>query len=94
MLRICLKNGWHPSPSQYCLQPEFAESEKQFKANMALHSGAAVVVWSGNERAVNQFKMSWFLKQGTANQSWSIDCLCNVWEAWTFQVNFMFEKIL
>jgi hypothetical protein len=38
---------------QSCLQPALVKSEKQFKDNAVLHSGAAVVVWSGNERAVN-----------------------------------------
>jgi hypothetical protein len=38
---------------QYCLQSAFSESKKQFKAVMALHSGAVAVVWSGNEHAVN-----------------------------------------
>ena len=79
---------------QYCLQPAYAESEKQFKDNIALYSGAVAVVQSGNERAVNRGKMSWFNKRGTADQSWSIDCLCDVWEAWTFQINFMFDKFL
>jgi len=79
---------------QYCLQPAFAESEKQFRANMALHSGAVAVVRSGNERAVDRCKMSWFLKRGNAEGPWSIDCICDVWEAWTFQVNFLFDKFL
>ncbi len=25
---------------------------------------------------------------------WDIDLLCDVWNAWTFQVNFMYEKFL
>ncbi len=52
---------------QYCPQPAFAESDTQFKANMAIHSGPVAVVCSGNERAVNRCKMSWFLKRGNAN---------------------------
>ena len=79
---------------QYCMQPAFAESEKQFRANMALHSGAVAVLCSGNECAVNQCKMSWFLKRGNVKGPWSIDCICDVREAWTFQVNFMFDKFL
>lgn len=79
---------------QYCLQPAFAESEKQFKDNAVLHSGAVAVVRSGNERAVNRCKMSWFLKRGAVDQMWSIDLVCDVWDAWTFQVNFMYKKFL
>jgi hypothetical protein len=78
----------------FVCQPAYAESKKQFKANIELHSGAIAVVWSGDEHAANQCKMSWLLKQGTADQSWSLDCLCDVLEAWTFQVNFMFENFL
>ena len=54
---------------QYCLQPAYAESEKQFKDNIALYSAAVAVVRSGNERAVNRCKMSWFNKRGTTDQS-------------------------
>jgi hypothetical protein len=79
---------------QYCLQPTFAESEKQFKDNAVLYSGAVAVVRSGNERAVNRCKMSWFLKRGATDQMWDIDLLCDVWDAWTFQINFMYEKFL
>jgi hypothetical protein len=61
---------------------------------MALHSGAVAVVRSRNERAVNRCKMSWFLKKRNVEGTWSIDCICDVWEAWTFQVNFMFDKFL
>ena len=39
---------------QFCLQPAFAESKKQFKANAVLHSGDVAVVRSGNARAVNR----------------------------------------
>lgn len=79
---------------QFCMQPAFAESEKQFKSNAVLYSGAVAVVRSGNERAVNRCKMSWFLKRGAREQMWNIDLVCDIWEAWTFQVNFMYETFL
>jgi len=79
---------------QFCLQPTFAESAKQFKDSEVLFSGAVAVVRSGNERAVNRCKMSWFLQRGAVQQKWDINFVCDVWEAWTFQVNFMFEKFL
>ena len=82
------------SHGQDCLQPTFAESEKQFKDNSTLYSGAVAVVRSGNERAVKRCKMSWFLKRGAVDQMWNIDLLCDVWDAWTFQVNFMYKKFL
>ena len=80
--------------NQKCLQPAFAEFDKQFADNMTLYSGAVAVVRSGNERAVNRCKMSWVLKKGAVEQKWDVDFLCDVWEAWTFQVNFMFAKFL
>ena len=83
-----LKNG------QHCLQPAFAESEKQFKDKATLYSGAVAVVRSGNERAVNRCKMSWFIKRGARDQMWNIDLVCDVWDAWTFQVNFMYDTFL
>ena len=82
------------SHGQSCLQPAFAEREKQFKDNAVLHSGAVAVVRSGNERAVKRCKMSWFLKRGAVDQMWNIDLICDIWEAWTFQVNFMYKKFL
>jgi hypothetical protein len=34
------------------------------------------------------------LKKGAVNHRWSIDFLCNAWEVWTFEMNFMFDKLL
>lgn len=79
---------------QSCIQPAFSECERQFADNMTLYSGAVAVVRSGNERAVNRCKLSRVLKRGAVEQKWDVDFLCDIWEAWTFQVNFMFEKFL
>jgi hypothetical protein len=79
---------------QFCLQPAFIESEKQVKSSAVHYSGAVAVVWSRNECAINRCNMSWFLKQGAIEQMWNIDLVCDIWEAWTFQVNFMYEKFL
>ena len=65
-----------------------------FQSNAVLYSGAVAVVRSGNECAVNRCKMSWFLKRGAREQMWNIDLVCDIWEAWTFQVNFMYETFL
>ncbi len=48
---------------QFCLQPAFAESKKQFKSNAVLYSGAVAVFQSGNECVVNRCNLSWFLKR-------------------------------
>ena len=79
---------------QQCLQPVFAKSDQQFRAGETLYSGCVAVVRSGNERAVNRCKMSWFLKRGTKDQSWDHSVLADVWLAWGFQVNLMYDKCL
>ena len=79
---------------QLCCQPDEAKSDEQFGRDKVLRTGCVAVVRSGNERAVNRCKMSWFLKRGCVEQLWDIDLLCDVWEAFTFRVNFMFDKFL
>lgn len=46
---------------------------------------------SGNERAVKRCKLSSFVKDGMRHQLCDVDLLCDIWEAWTFRVNFMYE---
>jgi hypothetical protein len=61
----------------------------RFGDNKILQTGCVAVVRSGNERAVtNRSKLSWFVKRGCTDQLWDIDLLCDVWEAFTFRVNF------
>jgi hypothetical protein len=79
---------------QRVLQPIFSKGDKQFNRNEVLHTAAVAHIRSGNERAVGRCKMSWFVKRGCMEQAWDIDLLCDVWEAWTFQVNFMYDKYL
>ena len=79
---------------QRCLQPVFARSDEQFTGGEVLYSAAVAVVCSGNERAVQRSKMSWFIKHGRAYTKWDIELICDVWEAWTFQVNFMYCNFL
>lgn len=82
-----LRNG------QLCVQPDYDDGD-QFKGYETLRSGCVAVVRAGNERAVKRCKMSMFLKRGTKDQPWDIDLLCTVWEAFTFQVNFMYEGFM
>jgi hypothetical protein len=79
---------------QQCLQPVFARSDEQFRAGETLYSGCVAVVRSGNERAVKRCKLSWFLKRGTRDQGWDHSVVADVWLAWGFQVNFMYDKFL
>ena len=79
---------------QTVLQPIFSKGDKQFNRNEVLHTAAVAVIRSGNERAVGRCKMSWFVKRGCSEAIWDVPMLCDVWEAWTFQVNFMYDKYL
>jgi hypothetical protein len=76
---------------QECMQPTFAQSEKQFTDRATV-----AVVRSGNERAVNRCKMLWFIRHGNGNVDglYDIDFCCDIWEAFTFQINFMYDKYL
>ena len=80
---------------QHCIQPAYSRGRnQQFDRADTLHSASLAVVRSGNERAVKRCKMSWFLKRGLVEQPWEIPMFCDVWLAWTFQVNFMYDKFL
>ena len=78
---------------QRCLQPDFAQSDSKFSGKETLHSACIAVIRSGNERAVKMAKMSWFLKRGGMVQGWPLDLLDDMWLAWGFQVNFMYNSV-
>lgn len=75
---------------QLCLRPQDANEE--FGGDKVLRTGCIAVVRSGNERGVNRCKTSWFVKRGSKDNQWDIEFLCDMWEAYTFQVNFMYDK--
>ena len=77
---------------QYVYQPTFAGATKRFTGNQTLRSGATAAIRSGNERAVHLIKLSHYLKNGLRPLE-SVEDLCNVWLAWGFQVNFMYEGV-
>ena len=78
---------------QRCLQPDFAECDKKFKPSYTLHSACVAVIRSGNERAVNVVKRSWFIKHGAAFHTYDLALVDDVWLAWGFQVNFMYNPV-
>ena len=80
--------------SQKVIQPIFAQSDRQFTRAETLHSAGVAVVRSGNERAVNRVKYSWFLLRGRTLQPWDVVLLDDILLAWSFQVNFMYDKFL
>jgi hypothetical protein len=75
---------------QMCCRPD--EADEHFGGDKVLRSGCVAVVRSGNERGVNRCKMSWFIKRGCSEQTWDIGLLCNVWEAFSFRINFMYDN--
>ena len=78
---------------QKCLQPTFA-GEGQFNKAEVLHSGGVAVVRSANERAVNIVKKSWALRRGGQYGMIDTRILADLWLAWGFQVNFMYNIVL
>jgi hypothetical protein len=78
---------------QKCIQPTFAGSG-QFKREEVLHSGGVAVVRSANERAVNTVKKSWAIRRG--GQYGMQDCrmMADLWLAWGYQVNYMYNVVL
>jgi len=79
---------------QRCMQPAYADSDRQFRRDETLHSACVAVVRSGNERAVKQAKLSWLVKRGCIDQGWELSFVADIWLAWGFQVNFMYDTVL
>jgi hypothetical protein len=79
---------------QKCIQPTFADSG-QFKQEEVLHSrGEVAVVRSANERAVNIAKKSWTIRRGGQYGMTDPRVMADVWLAWGFQVNYMYNTVL
>jgi hypothetical protein len=74
---------------QLCCQPDKANLLSNGEA--VLHTACVAVMRSGNERGVKRGKLSWFVKNGMKHKLMDIDLMCDVWEAWTFRVNFMYK---
>ena len=77
---------------QFVLQPNFAESDKKFSANSTLRSASLAADRSGNERAVKMCKNSNYIRRGLS-QFAQMEEFCDVWLAWSFQVNFMYAPV-
>ena len=71
----------------------FARSDHKFSSREVLLSGAVASDRSGNECAVKQLKLSNFIARGI-HQTQDLDQFTDVWIAWGFQCNFMFEPVL
>ena len=88
IVRIAWREG-----EQVCLQPTFKSSDRKFSCDEMLISASVAADRSGNERAVKRCKESAMLKRGLKPNG----CpkrLNNVWLAWSFQTNFMYNSVL
>ena len=79
---------------QTCLQPCFVKSDQQVKRDQLLHSACVAHVRSGNERAVKIAKTSKIIGNGIPKHIFDLCLLDDIWMAWGFQLNFMYDSIL
>jgi len=79
---------------QLVLQPVFASSDQQFTSNNLLLSAGVAVIRSGNERGVRYMKHSWIVSRGIKHGNFDLAVVDDLWMAWGFQVNFMYETLL
>jgi hypothetical protein len=75
------------------LQPFFAKSDRKFNSSEVFVSGAVASHRSANERAVKRMKESKFVCRGIHAKA-NLNTVADVWLAWGFQCNFMFEPVL
>lgn len=78
---------------QLLLQPFFAKSDQKFNTNQLLTSAAIAADRAGNERAVDVAKRAGMLKRGLRPAE-SVERICDVWLAWSFQANFMYKSVM
>jgi hypothetical protein len=64
------------------------------KSKDMLHSAEVAIIRSGNERAVKHFKHSWIIQRGIRHSNFDLAMLNDIWLAWGFQINFMYETVL
>jgi hypothetical protein len=94
-----LNKGYHSiltewrTGGQLLLQPFFAKSDRKFSSRDMLLSGAVASDRSANERAVNRMKASGMIACGI-HQRQNLSQAADLWEAWGFQCNFMFNPVL
>jgi hypothetical protein len=79
---------------QECLQPAFAHAGMpKFTAEETQLTAAVAADRGANERAVRLCKLSKYIDDGYKG---TVDVvqLCDVWLAWSFQVNFVYRPVL
>jgi len=84
----CIKHG-----KQLCWQPVFMKSDKRYGRYATLRTAVVAYVRSGNERSVKHLKHSWFIVRGTVGQQFDLSFVSDMWLAWGFQMNFMYDPV-
>jgi hypothetical protein len=77
---------------QTVVQPAFSRADNRFNTYETLRSSSVAAIRGGNERAVKNAKSSKYLSSGLKSNE-SVIRLCNVWESYGFQLNFMFRPV-
>ena len=77
---------------QLVLQPIFARADARFSSYNTITSASVATDRSGNERAVRLAKQCGYIKRGIRGHTCPIR-IDNVWLAWSFMCNFMFEPV-
>jgi hypothetical protein len=77
---------------QTVVQPAFSRVDDRFTTYETLRSSSVASIRGGKERAVKQAKSSKYVASGLQPND-SCTRLCNVWESWGFQLNFMFRPV-
>lgn len=78
---------------QLVLQPDFKESDKRFNRHQTISSASVASDRGGNERAVNVSKRAGLISKGFQSNSDPVR-FNSIWLTWSFQANFMFERVL
>lgn len=78
---------------QLVLQPDFKESDKRFNRDQTISSASVASDRGGNERVVNVSKRAGLISKGFQPNADPIR-FNNVWLTWSFQANFMFDRVL
>jgi hypothetical protein len=79
---------------QLLLQPFFAKSDRKFSSDEVLHSAAVAADRAANERAVRRMKECGMIGSRGIHPRESLEMWADIWLAWGFQCNFMYEPVL
>lgn len=69
------------------------KSDKRYGRYATLRTAVVAYVRSGNERSVKHLKHSWFIVRGTVGQQFDLSFISDMWLAWGFQMNFMYDPV-